>query len=188
MWCFGSLRMFLDHKEEFVGWKLSQEVIWHKHNGTNPFNDRFRQVHEVAAHFYQGKWAQIYKAPVHTNDAKARVVRRKKRPPQWGDIGEHRYRSEDGGPRLMTSVIYARSCHGFALHPTEKPEAILQPLIEYSVPPAGTVLDPFAGSGSTLAVAKSMGRRAIGIEADKRYCRLIAERLQTISKKEVARG
>lgn len=179
MWCFGSLRMFMDKAHDLVGWKMAQDIIWQKHNGTNPFNDRFRRVHELAAHFYRKgtAWADLYKSPIYTNDATARTVRRKKRPPQWGDIGEAVYRSEDGGPRLEESVIYARSCHGYAVHPTQKPEAIIRPLLQYSVPPGGTVLDCFAGSGTTLVVAREFGLRAVGIEGKEEYCRKIVERL-----------
>lgn len=177
MWCFGSLRMFMERAAEFAPWKLSHDVIWEKHNGSNPFNDRFRRVHEVAAHFYLGDWDGTYKAPQFTNDATARTVRRKARPPQWGDIGAASYASDDGGPRLMSSVIYARSCHGSAIHPTQKPEAIIAPLMEYSVPAGGLVLDCFAGSGVTLLAARKTGRRAIGVEKSEARCAAIVERL-----------
>lgn len=177
MWCFGSLRMFMERAREFSPWKLSQDIVWEKHNGTNPFNDRFRRMHEVAAHFYQGEWAEVFKSPQFTNDATARTLRRKARPPQWGDIGAASYASDDGGPRLMGSVIYARSCHGSAIYPTQKPEAIIAPLMEYSVPPGGVVLDCFAGSGVTLLQARKTGRRAIGIEKSEARCAAIVERL-----------
>lgn len=183
MWCFGSFRMFMDRGEDFAMWKIAQEIVWEKHNGTNPNNDRFRRVHELAAHFYRGEWGELYKKPIVTNDATAKTVRRKKRPPQWGDIGAHSYRSEDGGPRLMGSVIYARSCHGSAVHPTQKPEQIIAPIMEYSVPPNGVVLDCFAGSGTVLSVARKTGRYAIGIEAKEEYCRVIVDRL---AQKELA--
>lgn len=140
MWCFGSLRMFVARSSEFAGWKLAQEVVWEKHNGTGLFNDRFRRVHELAAHFYRDDvpWSEIHKEPQFTNDARARVVRKKGRPAQWiGATGETTYVSEDGGPRLMRSVIQERSCHGSALHPTQKPESIIAPLLRYSVPQGG---------------------------------------------------
>lgn len=177
VWCFGSTRMFLDKGHQFRAWKLAQDVVWEKHNGSNSANDRFRRLHELALHFYRGEWRAIFKAPQFTHDATARAVRRKKRPPQWGGIGEHHYTSEDGGPRLMGSVIYARSCHGYAVNETQKPEAIVAPLLQYSVPLGGLVVDCFAGSGTTGVVAKKTGRRAILIEKREAQCEAIAKRL-----------
>lgn len=177
MWCFGSMRMFLDKRGDLDGWKLAQDVVWEKHNGSNSANDRFRRLHELALHFYRGEWNALHREPQTTNDATARTVRRKHRPPHWGDIGASSYASEDGGPRLMGSVIFARSCHGYAVNETQKPEAIVAPLLQYSVPEGGLVIDCFAGSGTTLAVAKKTGRRAIGIEKRETQCRAIVERL-----------
>ncbi len=168
VWCFGSLRshMAMARDGEWEGWKLAQDVIWEKHNGSGAFADRFRRVHEQAAQFYPAdrRWGEVHKAPIFTNDATARTVHRKKRPPHWGEVGESSYASEDGGPRLQRSVFYARSAHGRAINETQKPVEILLPLIEYSCPPGGTVLDPFAGSGSTGDAAHIFGRDAILIE------------------------
>jgi site-specific DNA-methyltransferase (adenine-specific) len=64
------------------------------------------------------------------------------------------------------------------LHPTEKPTALLAHLARRHCPPGGTVLDPFAGSGSTLLAARAEGVRAVGIEMDEHYCAVAAERLE----------
>jgi site-specific DNA-methyltransferase (adenine-specific) len=66
----------------------------------------------------------------------------------------------------VRSVIDVSNEHGKAFHPTQKPLGILAPLIEYSVPRGGIVLDPFLGSGSTGIAAKLLGRHYIGCELD----------------------
>jgi len=172
MWMFGSMRSHL--AADLSGWQFAQDIVWEKHNGSNAFADRFRRVHEIAVHLYRddARWADVFKQPLFTNDARARVVRRKSRPQQWGAIGDSSYRSEDGGPRLMRSVMFYRSCHGEADHPTQKPEAVMCPLIEYSCPPGGLVLDPFIGSGTTARAAIQLGRRCIGIEIDPTYAEM----------------
>jgi site-specific DNA-methyltransferase (adenine-specific) len=182
LWCFGSLRHFLAEAGSFRDWKLAQEVVWEKHNGSSLHSDRFKRVHELAAHFYLAgvPWSSVYRNPVKTNDATKRTVRRKGRPPHTGEgkIAGSTYVSQDGGPRLMRSVIRVRSCHGHALHPTQKPVGILLPLIEFSCPPGGTVAVPFAGVGSELEAARRSGRQSIGVELNERYCELAARRLE----------
>jgi site-specific DNA-methyltransferase (adenine-specific) len=177
LWVFGSLRSHLSTVSEFDGWRLAQDVIWEKHNGSNSAADRFRRVHEQAAHWYPAnvEWSAVHKEPQFTNDAQRKQVRRKRRPQQWGDLGEQVYLSEDGGPRHVRSVIFARSMHGKAEHETQKPEAILEPLIAYSCPPGGVVLDPFCGSGSTGVAAQRLGRSSILID-NRPECVALAER------------
>ncbi len=175
LWCFGSMSFFMN--QPFVDWKYAQEIVWEKHNGSIFHADRFRRVHEFIMQFYRGDWGDIYKKTVFTKDATARTVRRKKRPAHSGNINASSYESFDGGPKIMRSVIYSRSCHGYADHPTQKPISLILPIVEYSCPKNGSILDPFMGSGTTLVAAKQLNRKAIGIEIEEKYCEIAAKRL-----------
>lgn len=179
MWVFGTLRMFMEHAIEFAasGMRMSQDIIWEKQNGSSFHADRFRRVHEQIAHFYSGQWANLYKNPVMTLDATARVTRRKSRPNHMGKIAGSDYVSHDGGPRLQRSVIYEPNCHGFAENETQKPVDLVGQLLEYSCPNGGIVLDPFMGSGTTLVAAKQLGLCAIGIDIREEQCEIAARRL-----------
>jgi DNA modification methylase len=63
-------------------------------------------------------------------------------------------------------------------HPTVKPLALMQWLVTLVVPSGGTVVDPFSGSGSTLAAAKCLGFKAIGVEREESYCQTAVKRLE----------
>ncbi len=66
-------------------------------------------------------------------------------------------------------------------HPCQMPEAILSRIIKVASNPGDLVLDPFAGSGTTLAVAKQLNRRFLGIELSPDYCQTIKNRLKSIT-------
>lgn len=170
IWVFGSMRYFMAEAAAFeaAGLRYAQEIVWEKHNGSGFHADRFKRVHELAVQFYQSnaRWGDVYNDVQKTNDATARTVRRKKRPSHTGNINAGHYISEDGGPRIMRSVIFARSCHGYAIHPTEKPVFLMETLIKTSCPPGGLIGDFFAGSGVVGEAAKMLGRRYVGCEID----------------------
>lgn len=65
-------------------------------------------------------------------------------------------------------------------HPCQMPEAVLERIIRVATKAGDTVLDPFAGSGTTLAVAKKLSRRFLGIELSEQYADGIRQRLQRI--------
>lgn len=67
--------------------------------------------------------------------------------------------------------------HRTGNHPTAKPRPLIAKLITQFSDPGHLILDPFAGSGTTLHQAKKLGRRAIGVELDERYCEAIAQSL-----------
>jgi len=71
---------------------------------------------------------------------------------------------------------------GNKLHPTQKPLPVLLPLVQTFCPRGGLVLDPFAGSGSTLMAARLLGRRYLGIELDATYYAAAAHRLERPSR------
>ncbi len=62
-------------------------------------------------------------------------------------------------------------------HPTQKPLSLLRELVLRHTDSGETILDPFMGSGTTLRAAKDLGRKAIGIELEEKWCEVAAKRL-----------
>ena len=86
-----------------------------------------------------------------------------------GGYGVYAHRKQFPPPSRMAEN------NGKVAHPTQKPLSLMR----WSIERAGTdlpVLDPFMGSGTTLRAAKDLGRKAIGIELEERYCQIAAER------------
>jgi DNA modification methylase len=101
----------------------------------------------------------------------------------WQTRGNGGWTFNEGGYHLNVYVGAAVSGHSTVnnneprVHPTQKPEWLMRALVSTHSNSGDVVLDPFMGSGSTLRAAKDLGRRAIGIEMDERYCEIAAKRL-----------
>lgn len=117
-------------------------------------------------------WDKVDGAPQFTGDrpaagAEAIVCAHPKGKKRWNGGGSrnvfrHAVNAEKGGKP----------------HPSTKPEPLMCELVALFTDPGETILDPFAGSGTTLVAAKRLGRKAIGIELNPAYCDVIVSRLR----------
>lgn len=94
---------------------------------------------------------------------------------QWGTGGLRRIsESQPFGDVIRSAPTHAKE-RALANHPSLKPQAFLRQLVRAVLPTgAGTIIDPFSGSGSTLAAAAALGYEAIGVELDLGYAELAA--------------
>jgi site-specific DNA-methyltransferase (adenine-specific) len=100
------------------------------------------------------------------------------RPDNYEPIYEFSDEQERHSRVFPHAVIYPglTGCFEATGHPTQKPEDLMKELIELRKG-VSTILDPFMGSGTTLRAAKDLGRRAIGIEIEEKYCEIAVKRL-----------
>lgn len=83
----------------------------------------------------------------------------------------------NGGGRCGVFTFPKGEGLGSTPHPTTKPESLMRELVQLFTDEGETILDPFMGSGTTLVAAKKLGRKAIGIEREEKYCEVAARRL-----------
>ena len=105
---------------------------------------------------------------------------------KWGTGGFRRPSGEKPFGDVITSAPTRARERGIAPHPSLKPQDFLRTLVRASLPLGlGTVCDPFAGSGSTLAAAEAVGYASIGIERDHEYFRLAQSAIPKLSMLQV---
>lgn len=81
--------------------------------------------------------------------------------------------------RFPQSILeFSNASNVGKFHPTQKPVPLFAYLCETYSKANATILDPFAGSGTTLVAAKQLGRKSIGIEIEEKYCAIAADRLR----------
>lgn len=148
------------------------EIIWHYQQGTAPKCD-FKRKHDIIFRYSKGKeyiFNQIILPPVNPGRYN-QVDERGRRYFTRGDTGKICYLDE--GKKcddVWTFVEDKRFCQINSMaeerigYPTQKPEAILKRIIKASSNEGDTVLDPFCGCGTTIAVAERLNRKWIGID------------------------
>lgn len=174
-----------------IGWSIGQNDAAKSRAHAGIVNDHDTTARDEVLKLWGDKPSIVFgsfRAPAPTGVVQTLVWRK---PVDAGVVGS------TTGYRTDTELIFLRGPHvkrqaarssviesrcGMARyrsgHPHAKPPAILEQLIEWTV---GVIADPFAGSGSTLIAARNLGRRAIGVEIEERYCELIAKRLDQLA-------
>lgn len=161
--------------------RFRYELIWPKPMATGFLraNKRPLQNHENICVFCQKPGKSTY------NPQKSQGHEKYKRTSarasaQYNEFkNSTRLRESVNGERHPVTVLpaFSRELHSRSLHPTAKPVPLMAWLVATYSNPGDLILDPFAGSGSTLVAAKQLGRRCIGIEMNERYCEIAATRL-----------
>jgi DNA modification methylase len=101
------------------------------------------------------------------------------------NVHSERTRSEaelnELGARPRSFVVFSTGTDKGNPHPAPMPLEFAESMVALTSWPGETVIDPFAGSGTTCLAARRLGRRSIGIELNQQYAELAARRLQQLS-------
>jgi len=87
----------------------------------------------------------------------------------------------NGGTEMRNVLRFPKAIPQSDEHPTPKPVPLLEELIKACCPTNGLVLDPFAGSGSTLIAAERTGRTCVAVELEPRYCDIALARFEALT-------
>jgi len=160
-----------------TGWTFQNLIIWKKKTSAVPCRFRFGKQHQIIAFATKGDKPRVFNklridyplAPEYKHPRKNGIYITD----VWDDIRE------------LTSGYFAgdeviRDKKGNRVHTQQSPVALLLRIILSSTLPSDLVLDPFAGTGTTLVVAKQLKRNSIGIEIDPEFVNIIKWRLKSL--------
>lgn len=159
------------------GWNLQNLIIWKKKTSAVPCSNKFGKHYQIIAYAIKGRKPKVFN----------RLRINPPLPPNY------KLEREDGmyvtdvwdDIRELTSGYFAgdeaiRNTDGSRFHKQQAPIQLLLRIILSSSSLGDTVLDPFAGTGTTLVVANQLSRNSIGLEKDKENARCIEKRLKVI--------
>lgn len=121
-----------------------------------------------------GAWVKLGSTPQFSGDRPATgfeavTICHPKGRKRWNGGGKHAV--------WTVPIVLNRGGSDPRLHTTQKPEGLMRALVDQFTDAGETILDPFAGSGTTIAAAAYLGRKSIGVERSEAYCEVIAKRL-----------
>lgn len=167
------------------GWYLRQDIIWHKPNPMpESVADRCTKAHEYL--FLLAK-SESYLCDMSAIKEPSAQPDRKRADRFGGNKYVEGVKHSDGSVFTGSETRNRRSVWTVATRPYKGahfatfPEPLIEPCILAGSRPGDLVLDPFAGSGTTLAVAKRLGRNAVGVELNPAYVKLAEERLERVT-------
>ncbi len=147
-----------------IGYWVYNDIVWRKANPMPNFKGtRFTNAHETLI------WAGKSEKTRPTFNYEAMKA-----------FNEDLQMRSDWFIPICSGAERLKKGDGEKVHPTQKPEALLQRIILATTRPGDVILDPFFGTGTTGAAAKQLGRSYIGIEQDKGYIAAATRRLSNI--------
>lgn len=187
------IRAILD--EVFGEKRFINEIIWYYSNKYGSNSDGFASFHNTLFRYGKGKSFIYNNIKIPVKQARAQPLRawnKELNKNEWlrGADGKYLYQDstiKDAGDVWEIPVInpMAKERVGY---PTQKPEKLLEWIINSSCNPGDLVLDAFGGSGTTLAVAEKLGRRWIGIDCGKLSIYTIQKRMLNLKQEIGNRG
>lgn len=182
MLLFGHASTFMRLGPEIAaaGFRYCTDIVWVKPGPVNFLQCRLKPLsrHELISVWSKGRLRY------NPDEAKGPGEPYRKRIPTgctFYDV-ERRSSAECPGGRYMTDVLFApNKCHFSkgerTKHPTQKPLGLVKRLVQAFSFPGDSVLDPFLGSGTTMAACRDLGRACTGIEINSKYVEIIETRI-----------